>query len=342
MGDKSKIEWTDSTWNPIRGCSRVSEGCRNCYAERVAARFGGPGQPYEGLAKMTAIGPRWTGELRLIEAHIADPIKWSRPRKIFVNSMSDLFHERMKDEWIDIIFNVMRACPHHIFQILTKRTYRMMQYVYDLNPEDHRHIFLGFSAEDQQTFDDRWSDACNIAAQGWNVWLSAEPLLGPIDPYYATALTISCANCGDGQGWIGERCSCGNGVYTEQPTLCWIVAGGESGPGARPMHPQWARKLRDDCVANGIPFLFKQWGEFKPINQMDEAEADSMYKPVPEGWPSDTTRRPRYESTVVLPDGTTGSDYPHGAMLTFRVGKKAAGRLLDGREWSEFPNVEIT
>src|SRR3990167_8098022 len=131
MGVKSSIEWTDATWNPIRGCSRVSEGCRNCYAERMAARFSDRGMPHHGLAVRHPISssirgnvtePRWTGEVRFIEEHLEDPIYWKKPRRIFVNSMSDLFHEKVKDEWIDRIFAVMALAPQHTFQVLTKRT----------------------------------------------------------------------------------------------------------------------------------------------------------------------------------------------------------------------------
>lgn len=122
MADKSKIEWTDATWNPIRGCTRVSEGCTNCYAETVAARFSGPGQPYDELAKMVTRPDgrheaRWTGEVRLIETHLDDPLRWRKPRMVFVNSMSDLFHEKVPDEWIDRIFAVMALAPQHTFQI---------------------------------------------------------------------------------------------------------------------------------------------------------------------------------------------------------------------------------
>ncbi len=138
MGDKSKIEWTDATWNPIRGCSRVSEGCRNCYAERVAARFSGEGQPYQGLAVMTESGPRWTGEVRLIEEHLEDPLRWKKPRRIFVNSMSDLFHEKVKYEWIERIYEIMRAAHWHTFQVLTKRAERMRDFfsIYQAAKED--------------------------------------------------------------------------------------------------------------------------------------------------------------------------------------------------------------
>lgn len=128
MADKSAIEWTNATWNPVRGCTRVSEGCRNCYAERIAARFSGPGMPYEGLAESTAQGPRWNGAVRLVPEHLADPLKWKRPRRIFVNSMSDLFHEGLSFEEIAAVYAVMAAAAQHTFQILTKRPERALAF----------------------------------------------------------------------------------------------------------------------------------------------------------------------------------------------------------------------
>lgn len=128
MSDGTGIQWTDATWNPIRGCSRVSAGCMNCYAEKVAARFSGPGLPYEGLVKRTSHGPAWTGTVDLVRDALYLPIRWRKPRRIFVNSMSDLFHEGVEDEWIDKVFAVMGACQHHTFQVLTKRPQRMLEW----------------------------------------------------------------------------------------------------------------------------------------------------------------------------------------------------------------------
>lgn len=216
------ISWTEETWNPIRGCSRVSEGCRFCYAERVAARFSGIGQPYQGLArihdvnKVAADGkkylagePRWTGEVRFIPEHLEDPLRWKRPRRIFVNSMSDLFHEKVQDEWIDRIFAVMALAPRHQFQVLTKRPERMVAYLrpsselrgrvlgrawemlghYDMKKYHHENImerpfplpnvWLGVSVEDQKTADERIPLLLQTPAA--IRWVSAEPLLSAID-----------------------------------------------------------------------------------------------------------------------------------------------------------------
>lgn len=238
MSSKSSIEWTDATWNPVRGCSRISEGCRNCYAERVAARFSAKGQAYHGLAKMTKSGPRWTGKLKLIEKHLDDPLGWKRPRRVFVNSMSDLFHEDLSDVDIEKVFHVMEFASQHHYQILTKRPERMLSYL-----ENHRgidgtpwfkhapsHIWIGVSIEDQKTAEYRLRFL--ERTRSFICWVSCEPLLGPIDFYKAA----------------------------EPGSLQWVVVGGESGPHARPMKLQWARQIRRYCSQMKIPFFMKQLG----------------------------------------------------------------------------------
>lgn len=229
MSDKTGIEWTDATWNPLRGCSRVSEGCRHCYAETVAARFSGPGQPYDGLA--TRSPARWTGKVALVEKHLADPLRWTRPRRIFVNSMSDLFHEAVPDEWIDQIFAVMALAPQHTFQVLTKRPERMRNYCEALVTGKRKigdairtvtldgfaarlkvaaafgvrpgsggeppyapfpNVWLGVSVEDQATADARIPLLLQTPAAVR--FVSYEPALGPIDFSKLTRVAI----CDDG------------------------------------------------------------------------------------------------------------------------------------------------
>jgi protein gp37 len=234
------ISWTDVTWNPIRGCTRVSEGCRHCYAERVAARFSGPGQPYAELAIITPAGPRWTGKVVLVEDHLEDPKRWQKPRRVFVNSMGDLFHESIADEAILRVWAVMQAAPRHQFQVLTKRAERMADWVgrwceqFESAPPSN--IWLGVSAEDQATADLRlpWLLKTPAAVR----FLSAEPLLSKITLYAA---------------WLSP-----NSPY--QARLDWVIGGGESGPQHRPCHPAWARALRDACASYAIPFHWKQWG----------------------------------------------------------------------------------
>lgn len=236
---KTKIEWTDATWNPIRGCSRVSAGCKNCYAERIAARFSGVGMPYEGLSK----NGRWTGEVRFVTERIDDPRQWKKPRRIFVNSMSDLFHKKVKLDWIGQIYTVMRYSPQHTFQILTKRPQGMLEY-FKLLPASMilPNVWLGVSVEDQKTADERIPLLLQTPAAVR--FISAEPLLGPINLVKAF-----------GQG-VGE-------LMTDH--LDWVIVGGESGPGARPMNPDWARSLRDQCEMSGVKFFMKQMSKKEPI-----------------------------------------------------------------------------
>lgn len=220
----SKIEWTEATWNPLRGCSRTSEGCRHCYAERMAARFCGPGKPFEGFATMSPSGPQWTGRVEIVEALVEQPLRWRKPKTIFVNSMSDLFHERIPAEEICRVFEVMGRADWHRFQVLTKRSGRLRE----LSPtlKWPRNVWIGGSIENAAAAyraDDLRKAAAAVK------FLSLEPLLGPLD-----ALAL------DG--------------------IDWVIVGGESGPGARAMDAGWVRDIRDRCVAGHIPFFFKQWG----------------------------------------------------------------------------------
>ena len=301
MGNKTGIQWTDATWNPIRGCSRISEGCRNCYAETVANRFKGPGMPYEGLI---AKGGQWNGKIKIVDHLLDQPLRWKKPCRIFVNSMSDLFHENVSDNVIDKIFAIMALAHQHTFQALTKRPKRMMEYMnsshraaairevmMDITGEYIEwidwplpNVWLGVSVEDQTTAEERIP--LLLQTPSTVRWISAEPLLGPINLYKCNAIY---ADYNYEAAW-----SAGN--------IDWIVVGGESGPGARPMKFDWARSLRDQCQAADVPFFFKQWGEFGP------------------NWFCDD-------------DGK----YDGGPIWMDRMGKKKAGRLLDGREWNEYP-----
>ena len=341
MSDKTKIEWTEATWNPIRGCRRVSEGCRHCYAERVAARFSSPGQPYEGLAEMTPSGPRWTGVVRLIETVLDQPLRWKKPRRIFVNSMSDLFYEGLADNDIWRIFAVMAAAPQHTFQILTKRAERMRMFLSD--PEARykldeacevlarmgwchadnwtwplSNVWVGVSVEDQRTADERIPHLLKTPAA--IRWISAEPLLGSID------LTSYLDN------------------------LDWIVAGGESGPKARPMHLEWPRLLRDQCNQAGVSFFFKQWGEYIPLMQIAKFERIRPDLPIL-GWNTNGDWLDKiadkewgclgingnYRRETTTWNGNQNLPEDDYEITIYRVGKAVAGRSLDGQEWNEYP-----
>ena len=342
MADQTSIEWTDSTWTPVKGCTRKSDGCRNCYAEIMAARFSGPGQWGEGLATIvkTPQGKdhRWTGEVRFDEAELLKPLRWKRPRKVFVCSTADLFHEDVPDEWIDRVFAVMALCPQHIFQVLTKRADRMREYLAARsgmgsapicqainmipNGMGNRHgalsmplrnVWLGVSVEDQQRADERIPDL--LATPATVRWLSCEPLLGRLSLRHLQydGMTNIDALTGDHGVILPLR---GRGRK-----LDWIVVGGESGPGARPMHPDWARSLRDQCAEAGVPFFFKQWGEWYP-----HPSGEAL-----------TIRQ--YNNQIAYIDVDTGAQKHHPNRHTDatmrRIGKKAAARLLDGREWNE-------
>jgi protein gp37 len=344
VSDRTGIEWTDATWNPTRGCSRVSEGCRNCYAERATARFLKVWGTIEGLAKFTPSGPRWSGNVVLHESALDRPLRWRRPRRIFVNSMSDLFHEKLSDEAIDQVFAVMAIAHQHTFQVLTKRPARMLEYTSAparaetvgiamahrmcgiAPPSVPRHlqppwplpnVWLGVSVENQATADERIPLLLQTLAA--IRFLSCEPLLGSID----LRRYIFCPGVEESESH-GRTVHRHNGACCSQPRVDWVIVGGESGPGARPMHPAWARALRDQCSESRAAFFFKQWGEW-----------------LPREW-GDIVDLPRYDGSSRIgffQDGLFSQAGSHSDYQNMtRIGKAKAGRLLDGREHSEFPS----
>lgn len=279
------IAWTDETWNPLRGCSKVSAGCKHCYAETMAARFSGPGQPYDG----TITNSRWNGNIRLVAEKLAEPLRWRRPRRIFVNSMSDLFHEGVPFEYVAAVFGVMAACPQHTFQVLTKRPERAVGFFKwlaveaiglpggmiahcvfaaigaktsgapsiraALNPWPLPNVWIGVSVEDQATADARIPllIQCPAAVR----WVSYEPALGPVD--FAAFLSVNwdvfVGPCGCSEmrdPWT----RCANCIHVLQ----WIVIGGESGANARPFDVAWARAVIEQGRAAGVPVFVKQLG----------------------------------------------------------------------------------
>jgi len=344
VGDKSSIEWTDASWNPIRGCSRVSEGCRFCYAERVAARFSGPGQPYEGLASSKTVTrpagggvrttfhePRWTGEVRFIPEALDLPLRWTKPRRIFVNSMSDLFHEKVEDEWIERIFVVMARAPQHTFQILTKRPERMRRWFQEPTEDGSfaldmtkqtwplPNVWLGVSAEDQATADERIPLLLQTPAAVR--WVSYEPALGPVDflsqwhDWLAGWATETEADKRDGT-------LCPVQVRTEK--LDWLVVGGESGPGARPFDLAWARSAIAQCRAAGVPVFVKQLGS-QPRGICDWKHHDEM----PAKW---------LDEDGVLPSvsGKPAHDLCHSVDDAFSPCRLDL-RDRKGGDWAEWP-----
>ena len=329
MADNTKIEWTDATWNPITGCSVVSPGCTNCYAMKLAGTRMRHHRSRAGLTDMTKTGPVWNGNLTFNLEWLDQPLRWKRPRRIFVCAHGDLFHENVPDEWIDRIFAVMALCPQHTFQVLTKRADRMREYFsrcrwhlwaaigrsmdamrwQNLPPiiggdrEPLPNVWLGVSVEDQQRADERIPDL--VATPAAVRFLSCEPLLGSL---HLKPRWLGGRKRVDGGGWIyGERpyhLSEGRSDWTPPPRLDWVIVGGESGPGARPMLPDWARSLRYQCSTAGVPFFFKQWGQWAPFDE---------YPSFARGW------------RILGNEGLAN------------IGKKRAGNLLDGVVHVDFP-----
>ena len=234
MATDSSIEWTDSTWNPVLGCTKVSAGCKHCYAERMAKRLvaigaaaierGQNAGKLNNYSQVVTNAGRWNGNVYMDEASLAQPSRWRSPKTVFVNSMSDMFHEKVPDSFIQNVFDVMNSCPQHTFQLLTKRPERAAEFAKKLRWSEN--IWLGTSVEDTRVVG-RIRYLRKIPA--FVRFLSVEPLLGPIP-----RLPIA--------------------------GIDWVIVGGESGPGARPMRKEWVSRIRDRCTARGVPFFFKQWG----------------------------------------------------------------------------------
>lgn len=282
----SSIEWTDATWNPIVGCSRVSAGCEHCYAERFVHR--GMSPQHRGLTVMRRHGPGWTGEVRLVESKIDEPLRWTKPRRVFVNSLSDLFHESVPDAWIDRIFARIQATPGCTFQILTKRAARMRAYLSATDVADRiaeecsriaaargwchanedapwplDNVDLIVSVEHQAAADERVPLLLETPAARRGA--SYEPALGPINwrrvgsgDAWQDVLRFGAPPLPD--GWVRG--------------LDWIVVGGESGPGARPFDLAWARGTIAQCRAAGVPVFVKQLGA-KPYERAEAWGADA-------------------------------------------------------------------
>lgn len=322
------IEWTDETWNPTTGCTKVSPGCDHCYAEVMYERFNGKGS---------------FSTVKMHSSRLAKPFHWRKPRKVFVNSMSDLFHQDVTDFFIAEVFAVMALTPRHTYQILTKRHSRMRSLLSSTafpglvndalkarmkDPLDRTgpvvlpNVWLGVSVENQQWANTRIPALLDTPAAVR--FLSCEPLLGPVDllgkpdqgcDEMGPAITHTPYSWQTSDGPTEYDCEHNAGID-------WVVVGGESGHGARPMHPDWARSLRDQCVEMQIPFLFKQWGNWAP-GDFPTAHPDVLLNA--------TTGKGTYEAHRNQP----------GNERLIRVGKKAAGRELDGRTWDQYPATAV-
>lgn len=322
---KTTIEYADYTWNPIRrkgggfACTKVSPGCLHCWAGRMNRRFWGKRGAQDYVYK-TAFSERRLGfAFEFSERSLADLHRISQPSVIAVQFMSDLFHEDVPFDLIDRVFATMDEHRMHRFLVLTKRPERLHAYC-DGGEEGvfpYENVWLGVSVEDMRTARERLPVL--LATPAAKRFVSLEPLLGPIDLRLIGK-------------WRDEPLSCLEEVVgnVNRPALDWVIVGGESGPGARPMHPDWVRSIRDQCVDLRVPFFFKQWGHHKPICEMyatdrdywEEGARDRVFAMDMFGWIADGSTQPRPELQPWFFDP---------------VGKKAAGRVLDGRVWDEIP-----
>ncbi|MET0373978.1 MAG: phage Gp37/Gp68 family protein [Rhizorhabdus sp.] len=322
MSDNTKISWSDATANVINGCSLESPGCTNCYAMGQAHRF----PVRQGLTVKTKGGMVWTGDVRFHEPALIQVLRWSRPRAVFWNAHGDTFHPSVPDAWIDRCFAAMALTPQHFHQVLTKRSGRMREYMATamgriadavmalrrelgitspVAPLPHvqpgapwwplANVWLGVSVEDQKRAEERIPDL--LATPAAVRWLSCEPLLGPVDLCNVNTMRFRGAEVvdalhGQKMGLFGEPA----GIL---PKLDWIVVGGESGHKARPMNPQWARSLRDQCASASVPFHFKQNGEWVSVSEVEGFVGNPVH------------------------------EFEDGRCVR-KIGKKAAGRTLDG------------
>ncbi|MCC9154861.1 phage Gp37/Gp68 family protein [Streptomyces parvulus] len=366
----TKIEWTNKVWNPVTGCTKVSPGCDNCYAETFAERFRGtPGHHFQqGF------------DVVLRPERLDIPLTWRKPRRVFVNSMSDLFHEAVPDAFIVQVFARMWWARQHTFQVLTKRHGRMRsllphiearlrEIAYDLTLVDTptplrwplRNVWLGVSVENQ-----RWADIrvpALIDTPAAVRFVSCEPLLGPVDLGRWLRPVPDCGHVTPEDGTCGHpkaftpECHRWADCPARQRTddwhgLDWVIAGGESGHRARPMHPAWARQLRDACDVAGVPFFFKQHGEYLTAAVVDDPQfaGGRAYSHPLHGGRSSATLRQRGpsgtfrggESRLMRPgDRTRGAWMLDTDTIAVRVGKTAAGRELDGRTHDAFPRDDF-
>jgi protein gp37 len=335
MGDRTKIEWTEATWNPATGCTKVSPGCDNCYAESIAHRFAGTKAYPDGFAP--TLRPERLGQ----------PLRWTRPRRIFVCSMADLFHDAVPDDYIAQVFAVMAAAPQHTFQVLTKRHARMRALLNSATfqtlvlehtraygdvhyPWPMPNVWVGVSAENQQWADIRIRALIDTPAAVR--WVSAEPLLGPID-LLGDAERPGPAIVREG---VLNRTDYGTGVeydYDDQVGIDWVVTGGESGRLARPMNPSWASYLAKQCAQGGIAFLHKQNGQYVEVLAGQAAERGDLW-----------VHGDGLGTTDWTPDtrgAQAGRWGPHRDALVRRVSKADAGRLLDGRVYDGYPEPAL-
>lgn len=322
MSENSKIEWTDHTFNPWEGCQKVGPGCDNCYAETRNARFGGgqainwgPGAPRRRTSKAN-----WNKPLTWNRNHDKFYAEHGRRQRVFCASLADVFDNAVDPQWREDLFNLINSTPNLDWLLLTKRIGNvpaMLSVIPGWMPDN---VWLGATIVNQVEAD---RDIPKLLAVPARVrFLSMEPLLGPVDLLVTGDVLCRCGGC---MSMVQQHPG-----HAGLQRIDWVIVGGESGPRARPMHPDWARNLRDQCQAAGVPFLFKQHGEWVEGDACEASTGDAMHDLLDVG---------RY--CVV---GHKGDIHPRDAALVsqpsapvYRAGKKAAGRLLDGRTWDQFP-----
>ncbi|MES2972414.1 MAG: phage Gp37/Gp68 family protein [Pseudomonadota bacterium] len=346
MSENSKIEWTDHTFNPWEGCQKVGPGCDNCYAEARNARYGagvavnwGPGAP-----RRRTSNANWQKPIAWDKAHAEFYAQHGRRQRVFCASLADVFDNAVDPAWRSDLFDLIELTPNLDWLLLTKRIGNVADMVRRAKSHDwlagRNNVWLGATVVNQGEADRDVPKLLDV--QALVRFLSIEPILGPI---CLTELQPP----GESRTWIdalrGTASSlAGTGPTWAVPRIDWVIVGGESGPGARPMHPTWAQQLRNECAAAGVPFLFKQWGEWLPISQQEEDFTNRLYRSQRKAKLHEDQgaidelygRRCTVESAVVQLDGSTHRITAPGAFLqgtdpmtTFKVGKKAAARLLD-------------
>lgn len=310
MSSGSKIQWTQATWNPSTGCDRISPGCGSCYALTMAKRLKAMGS----LKYQVDGDPRTSGPGFGVSVHpdvLTQPLQWREPRRVFVNSMSDLAHARVSRDFVVDVFAVMLAARQHTFQVLTKRPRRLQRLLAD-------EAFRGAVVERAVSY-----GADEPASSPWpvpNVWvgtsIESDTYLWRADPLRQTAAAVR---------FLSLEPLLGPLPRLDLTGIDWVIAGGESGPTARPMHPSWVRSIRDQCQRLGVAFFFKQWGSWQLIREW--------------GLAADNTQAPGRRLHRVSPNGSTGNltDWAPGDAAMVRTRPARAGRHLDGRTWDEYP-----
>lgn len=322
--ENSKIEWTDHTFNIVHGCTKVSPACQNCYAEAFSHRLG---KDLWGIGKERQV---------MSERYWRQPLKWNQQadkqgvrKRVFCSSMADVFedHPTVNQERAKL-WNLIEQTPNLDWLLLTKRPENFGRFL----PWTSEHageyrlrywpnVWLGTTVENQEWANKRIPKLLEVPAKVH--FLSCEPLLGAIDLTYCNTAEFEYVNV-----LQPHQIAVDHSIYENRPGIDWVIVGGESGHGARPMHPSWVRSLRDQCVAASVPFFFKQWGEFAPICEMPNGDA-----PGCSDYHKDASR------VVLQIDGRIENAFPAGAMTMFKIGKKLAGRLIDGRMCNELPEV---